>query len=112
MNPRAMILWLARERGGRTAPPDGEYRAAARFEDSREQMWTMRTIPVRTFDGRPHATLCEVELLSSQAQADLLVTGARFNLCEGHRVVAKGVVLPETIAVPQEIDEFALSLMG
>jgi len=56
--------------------------------------------------------LAEIEFLVPEAPHEFLSTGARFELCEGRRVVAKGVVLPSEVAVPQQIDEFAISLLG
>lgn len=116
MNPNVIIRWIPSERGGRSAPPTGQYRGAARFEDSRgrppDELWTVRLTPVKSFGEGPRATLCEIEFLSPEAGQDLLTLGARFSLCEGRQVVAKGVVLPSEVAVPQQIDEFAMALLG
>lgn len=112
-----MIRWLATERGGRNAPPTGpRYTTVARFEDSRDrwpdEAWSVIVESIQSFGDRPFATLAEVSFLSPQAPAELLTTGARFELCEGPRVVAKGVILPSKIAIPPQIDEFSLSLLG
>lgn len=111
-----MIRWLPRERGGRTAPPAVRYRSAARFEDSRdrwpEAIWSIVVDPIKPFGTDSTATLSEVQFLSPDAPNELLVAGARFELCEGPRVVAKGVVLPSRVTVPPQLDEFAISLLG
>lgn len=116
MTAKALIRWLPPERGGRKSPPTGQYRAVSRFEDSRdrwpEAVWSIVVDPVRSVGDQNLAILAEVQFLMPEAPSELLTEGARFELCEGYRVVAKGVVLPESIAVPQQIDEFALSLMG
>lgn len=114
---RAVILWLPRERGGRTTPPAGPgYTTVARFEDSRDrwpdEAWSMVVDFLKVFGDKSHATLCAVRFQSPQAPSELLTAGARFELCEGARVVAKGVVLPSEITVPPQLDEFALSLLG
>lgn len=111
-----MILWLPPERGGRASPPEGRYRTTARFEDSRDRwpdaVWSIVVEPIKPFGKASIAMLSDVRFLSPEAPGELLTTGARFELCEGSRVVAKGVVLPSQITVPPQIDEFALSLLG
>lgn len=112
----AMIRWLPHDRGGRSSPSAARYRAAARFEDARdrwpEAVWSLVVDPIRSF-GRPTvAALCDVQFLADEAPAELLNAGARFELCEGRRVVAKGVVLPANVEAPPQIDDFALALMG
>lgn len=112
MKTRAAILWLSSERGGRKAPPSGRYRCDARFEDSRDELRIVQVTPVRSLRDGEMVILAEIEFFSIEAGEELATPGARFLLCEGHRVVAKGVVLPAEVAVPQQIDEFALSLLG
>jgi len=111
-----MIRWLPPERGGRASTPMDGYRAAVRFEDARDrwpqEVWTLTLKCIQSFGDKREATVCDVEFLAPGAPFDLLLAGTRFELCEGRRVVAKGVFLPDEIAVPQQIDDFALSLLG
>ncbi|HEY7089549.1 MAG TPA: hypothetical protein VH518_15740 [Tepidisphaeraceae bacterium] len=56
--------------------------------------------------------LTEICFVVDEAPKELLRAGARFELREGRRTVAKGVVLPSTVVAPQQIDEFATALLG
>ena len=116
MSAKAIIRWIPRERGGRTSPPDGRYRGTARFEDSRDTwpaaVWSLVVDPVRLVAGDPRTMLAKLEFLLPGGPTEMLTEGVRFELCEGRRVVAKGVILPPKAKVPNRINRFALSLLG
>lgn len=113
----AMIRWVPPERGGRKAPPAGPvYTTVARFEDDRDrwpdEAWSVVVEFVRPYGTGGGAAWAKVRFLADEAPADWLKPGARFELCEGRRVVAKGVVMPPTIQPPLELDPFAMALLG
>lgn len=114
---RAIIRWVPEEQGGRRSVPTGpQYSAVVRFEDQRDkwpqEAWDLVLDFVRSFGREPRAMLAKVRFLSEEAPVEMLQAGARFELCEGRRVVAKGVVLPQSIRVPSRLNEFALALLG
>jgi hypothetical protein len=101
----AMIRWMPRERGGRTVPPTGpSYTTVARFEDDRDrwpdEAWSVVVEFIRPYGTGGDAVWAKVRFLADGAPAEWLVPGARFELCEGRRVVAKGVVLPPAVEPP------------
>jgi hypothetical protein len=114
---RAIIRWIPREQGGRQSPPTGpRYSTVARFEDERDkwpaEAWSLVAEFIHSYPPNGEVTLVEVRFLSDEAPAELLRPGVRFELCEGRRVVAKGVVLPQSLLVPDELDEFSVALLG
>lgn len=113
---RAIIRWLPRERGGRNHPLDNAegYAVPARFESDVQQqqgIWTVRLTDVANL--RDHQCIrATVQFISPEAPQDLLEDGERFELLEGPRVVAKGVLIPRAIPIPNEVSEFDLALLG
>jgi hypothetical protein len=112
---RALISWVPRERGGRERLPSGpQYSTVARFEDDPRwphEAWSLVLEFERSFnDGR--CTLATVRFLAPSGPSDLLEQGNRFELLEGRRRVAKGVVLPEGVNVPAELNAFETALIG
>lgn len=111
----AVVYWVPAESGGRrSVPARGVYSTVARFEDDQtwpHEAWSLVLHIDRSFrDGRyAHAT---IEFLSEDAPQNLLRAGSRFELLEGMRRVAKGVVLPSTVAMPDEVNDFAAALLG
>lgn len=75
-------------------------------------MWSIVVDPVTNVGDQTLVMLADVQFLFPEAPEEQLTEGARFELCEGARVVAKGVVIPSEIQVPAQIDEFSLSLLG
>jgi hypothetical protein len=113
----AMIRWIPEDRGGRKAPPSGPvYTTVVRFEDDRDrwpnEAWSLAVELVRPYGRGADAVWARVRFVVDEAPRELLCTGARFELCEGRRVVAKGVVLPPTAMPPQELDSFSMALLG
>jgi len=110
-----MISWISPDDGGRKVPPSGpSYTTVARFEEDErwnESAWSL----VVNFEKRfkdPRLLLASIRFLADEAPHDLLHHGSRFELFEGRKRVAKGIVLPPTITVPEEINDFESALIG
>jgi hypothetical protein len=92
----AKLQWMYPEKGGRRAiPPVPRYSTIARFEQQRdtwhEEAWSL----IVEWSELPDASLAHhvnVRFLVENAPENLLVTGNRFDLMEGERVVATGVI--------------------
>jgi hypothetical protein len=113
---RAVIRWVPASRGGRQQPPpsaDG-YTAPARFEsDPQEQrgVWSLRIVRAKPLRGS-EVIDANIQFIMPDAPHDILKEGERFELTEGRRVVAKGVVLPSSLASPGQISDFDVALLG
>lgn len=113
--PSAVISWIPRSRGGRQSPPPGPvYIAPARFEDDLKwphEAWSLVVEFQRTMhDGR--YVFARIHFLVPEAPAELLQEGGRFELMEGHRRVAKGVIVPSDVEIPAELNSFETALIG
>jgi hypothetical protein len=113
---RAIIRWVPPSRRGRPRPPNppAGYTAPARFESDPQSArgdWSLRIIASTDLRGEEviDATVC---FLVPEAPQELLSEGERFELLEGKRVVAKGVILPAAVAASNPITEFELALLG
>jgi hypothetical protein len=92
----AKLRWLRPEEGGRQEPPPGpSYSTVTRFDQQhdswRKEAWSM----VVEWVEKPDASMSHsvnVRFLVSAAPEKLLTTGSRFELLEGERVVAIGVI--------------------
>src|SRR5947209_7237899 len=118
MNPeaRAILRWVPESRGGRSRPPlpAVPYTAPARFEsDPQEQLgtWSLRILQARELRG-DEVIEVSIAFLFPDAPHDLLRDGERFELMEGRKIVAKGVILPKALELPPSINEFELALLG
>lgn len=113
---RAIIRWVPAARGGRSHPPQPVtgYATIARFEsDSRgERGWWSLQVASASCLREAEVIDAQVRFLAAEVPADLLTEGQRFELMEGARVVAKGVVLPPRLAAPATISDFELALLG
>lgn len=112
----AIIRWLPESRGGRTRPPETSegYAAPARFESDvamAQGAWSVRLSAVSFLSGNA-CVRATVRFLADEAPAAFLQAGERFELLEGRRVVAKCVVIPQSISVPAAVTEFDLALLG
>lgn len=112
---QSIIRWVPESKGGRRlVPGDAAYSTVARFEDDERwphEAWSLVVRVQRTYrDGR--VTLAKVEFLVDQAPERLLGAGSRFELLEGTRRVAKGVVLSTSATVPEDLSEFEAELIG
>src|SRR5437762_1665980 len=109
-NARAVILWIPASRGGRSQVPSpmAGYTAPARFESDPQQKlgsWSLRILAGKKLKGNKVID-AKVRFLAEDAPGNLLRPRARFELLEGSRVVAKGVVLPPSIRPPAKITGF------
>jgi hypothetical protein len=93
----ARLTWLRREDGGRDEPPSGpDYSTVAKFPDQdvdwNREAWSLviRYLEAPNLERMHKVT---VRFLSDAAPAGLLAPGSRFELWEGRKLVARGVVL-------------------
>lgn len=112
----AILRWIPASRGGRTAPPPNAvgYTTPVRVESDPTEArgaWSVRIHEARQLRG-PDVLVVRVAPVVPEAPADLLREGERFEFMEGRRVVAKGVVLPASVRIPEQIDDFELALLG
>src|SRR5579863_5421159 len=93
----AMISWISSEDGGRKQPPSGpRYVTVARFEEDEkgaEEAWSLVVDFEKQFKD-PRLLLANIRFLVDEAPHHLLHRGSRFELLEGRKRVAKGIVLP------------------
>ncbi|HET6249220.1 MAG TPA: hypothetical protein VFE47_16110 [Tepidisphaeraceae bacterium] len=112
---RAIISWVPTESGGRRSPFVGpKYSTLARFEEDRQLAmgaWSLVVEFIHVFQN-PRHVLAEVQFLSDEAPDQLLHDGSRFELLEGNKCTAKGIVLPSAVEVPREISAFEAALIG
>ena len=91
----AIIEWLPPEQGGRRTPAGHRYRCVVRFDA--DPNWELGTWTFGIVDGRatddPLTTLATVAFVVEGAPTQLLAEGARFDLLEGAKVVATGVIV-------------------
>lgn len=113
--PRAIIAWVPPEAGGRQHVPAGpRYITVCRFEEDpgwENGTWSLVVEWVRTFRGG-RLILANVDFLVPEAPTNFLRAGTRFELLEGRKRVAKGVILPPSVQVPEEVSDFELALVG
>jgi hypothetical protein len=95
------IRWCPAEAGGRAAPPGGSrYVTVSSFDPPTpnwpEEAWSLVIEPIGPRHFAPEGT-CAVHFLAREAAPHhVLRRGTRFQLLEGKRVVADGVVLDDT----------------
>jgi len=99
---RARVVWRSKEEGGRATPPLGEgappYATIVRFLDINEPwpqdvVWTLVVEKIESStDGREW--LANVRFLVPHAPAEALRADRAFELYEGAKCVAAGVLLP------------------
>lgn len=91
----AWISWLAPKKGGWPSVPVGRVRLDVRFESQKDWPavgWTFVIEPTRSFEnGR--LQIAKVDFLVDAAPHDLLIAGARFELLDGRRVIANGMIV-------------------
>ena len=93
----ARITWRTPEEGGRRVPPSGpRYIAPARFEGQAAgpegAKWSLVVDPISHPPGSAE-WVAEVRYLVDEAPHELLLLGARFELYEGKKCVAHGVII-------------------
>ncbi len=87
---RAKIIWIDKELGGRTPPPVGTRYAPIIIFPNMEGTWSADFICSVVNNQEMEV---EIGFLSKDAPNDLLKQGNKFELFEGRRKVAKGIVL-------------------
>lgn len=111
----AFISWVPADEGGRSRPPSGPtYSTLVRFEEDSswpKEAWSLVVRFLKPIRGGRYLH-ANVQFLVDDAPHHLLHAGSRFELFEGHKRVAKGVVLPQSLPVPDEISEFESALIG
>jgi hypothetical protein len=95
--PLARITWLTPEEGGRKKPPPGpRYCAPARFEGQAAgpegANWSL-VVDLLSHPPESADWLAEVCYLVDEAPRELLLLGACFELYEGKKCVARGVII-------------------
>jgi len=94
----AQIRWLRADESGRRQPPPGpRYSTVARFEEQTEAQWMNEAWSlVLELQGRPDASgqqFATVRFLSDDGPTKWLQPSSKFDLYEGNRKVAEGIVL-------------------
>jgi hypothetical protein len=95
----ARIHWIPHAEGGRVNPPKGpgRYPTIARFDCDRsewpDRKWTLVVELDEDAPGRQDS-LATAHFLSKEAPHAFLAPGNAFSLYEGHRMVARGEILP------------------
>ena len=113
---RAIIRWIPTSRGGRQQPPptaDG-YTTPPRFESDPQRArgwWSLRILQAKQLRGA-EVIDAKIAFVMEEAPHDLLAEGERFVLDEGPKMVAKGVVIPSSLASPHQISDFEVALLG
>jgi hypothetical protein len=93
---KALISWVPAAKGGRKQPPTGPtYTTVARFADDPkwpQEAWSLVVRKLRTYGGGC-LWFAEVGfLVPEHAPNELLRAGARFDLYEGRKLTATGLV--------------------
>lgn len=92
---RALISWVPAAKGGRKSLFEGEvYSTVVRFADDPnwpDVTWSLAVRRLRTYAGG-RFWYAEVQFLSDQAPQGLLRAGARFDLYEGRKLTATGLI--------------------
>lgn len=92
---RALVSWVPTAKGGRRTPFVGDsYTTVARFADDPawpNVAWTLVVKRLRTFSGG-RFWFAELQFLADEAPTELLKPGARFDLFEGRRLTATGLI--------------------
>ncbi len=98
---KAKIYWVSADAGGRKLPPSGpRYSTVARFEEEAPHGESVAWGIIAEFDEPPNAsleTMANIRFFVPPGPIHLLHAGSRFELYEGHRVVARGEVLSEHV---------------
>jgi hypothetical protein len=94
---KALITWLTPDQGGRSTLPSGlRYSTVARFAPQGTEWEKSAWSLIVEFTETPRFTLshlARVKFLVPEGPAELLTSGNSFDLVEGSRVVATGVVI-------------------
>src|SRR4051812_398138 len=107
---KAIIRWIPADRGGRSSPPldAAGYSSPIRFETDPQfdrGAWSIRLSHVLPLRGA-ECILATIELLVPDAPRELMRAGERFELLEGKKTIAKGVILPQLVKIPSQLNDF------
>jgi hypothetical protein len=94
---RANITWIPAAQGGRIPPTGPRFSTVARFAGVEEvpgEAWSL-VLEWTPVPAGELAMKAEVYFLAEEGPQDRLVPGARFELYEGRKVMAKGEVLKD-----------------
>ena len=111
---RAIISWIPPEKGGRRPPKGPRYSTVARFEDDPQwphQAWSL-VVEIDRWFGSGKYVLSKINFLVDEGPHQLLDAGNRFELLEGAKRVAKGIVLPAEVEVPSDLNSFDAASIG
>lgn len=94
---QAYIRWLSKEEGGRsTAPLTLHHVIVSRFEGNAfawpHEAWSL-VIDFHTSPRTDKTVLADIHFLVPEAPVEMLYSGSPFELLDGNRVVAQGVVV-------------------
>jgi hypothetical protein len=110
---KALISWVPSAKGGRQQPPSGPiYSTLVRFDEDTtwpNLAWSLVVEFIRSYAEGKY-TYAKIRFLSEDAPHHLLHAGSRFQLYEGWRMVATGLVR-EGDEIPSESAEFETSLL-
>jgi hypothetical protein len=99
----AQIYWFTPQMGGRLYLPTGRYSTAARFEDLShvwpEVAWSVVLDFMTLPDEQQRMNWAKIRFLSPEAPQELLYEGCIFDLFEGQRRVATGMIHIEELAI-------------
>jgi hypothetical protein len=115
MNPEmmAMISWVPRDKGGRLTFPSGpQYTTVVRFDEDQgwpADAWSLAVDYIRSY-ARGQYVYAKIHFLVPEAPHELLHEGSRFQLYEGRKIVATGLVRERDV-VPTESNEFEHALL-
>lgn len=94
---QAHIRWLSKEEGGRSSVPLILHHViVCRFESNAitwpHEAWSL-VVDFHTSPRTDKAVLADIRFLVSEGPSELLYSGSRFDLLDGYKVVAQGVVI-------------------
>ncbi|MEO6435554.1 MAG: hypothetical protein ABIP55_07300 [Tepidisphaeraceae bacterium] len=102
---KALVSWVPAAKGGRKRAPAGPmYSTVARFADDLNwpaEAWSLVVRKIRDYGGG-RFWFAKVEFLVDDAPHGLLKPGARFDLYEGRKFVATGLVRGAQAKPPQK----------
>lgn len=110
----AYISWVPAGKGGRKQPPSGPlYSTLVRFDDDTtwpHEAWSLVVRCLRSVEsGR--FWYAQVEFLVEEAPQDLLHSDSRFQLFEGRRMTATGIIVAPSVLPRDDAGEFEAMLL-
>jgi len=110
---KALISWVPATKGGRQQPPVGpSYSTVVRFDEDKtwsNPAWSVVVDFIKSFEGGRY-TYAKVRFLAQDAPQKLLHADSRFQLYEGRRMVATGLITRRNMR-PNKSAHFETSLL-